>query len=92
MGWITVGALAAMLTTLGFVPQILKMWRTRSVEGVSQLTFVQMSLGIALWLLYGIHLSDPVMVVANAVALGILGAAIALYLRLTRGPKSAQRR
>jgi MtN3 and saliva related transmembrane protein len=92
MGWTAVGSLAAILTTLGFVPQVFKMWRTRSAEGVSAITFIQMSLGIFLWMVYGVHLGDPVIVVANAVTLAILGVAIGLYLRLTRGQGSAGRR
>ncbi len=84
MGWYAVGGLAALLTTFGFVPQALKMWRSRSVRDVSPLTMIQIAVGVALWLAYGIHLDDAVMIVANAVSLVILAAVLALYYRLAR--------
>lgn len=84
MGWVLVGALAAVLTTLAFVPQILKMWRTRSVRDISPVTLLQLLTGVALWTIYGAHLRDPVIIAANGVATVILAAALVLYLRFFR--------
>lgn len=82
--WYLVGAAAALLTTFGFVPQILKMRRTRSVNDISLLTLVQFSVGVAVWGIYGWHLRDPVIVAANLVSLIILLSAIAMYFRYRR--------
>ena len=85
MLWFFVGSTAALLTSFGFVPQLLKMRRTKSVRDVSLLTFVQFSLGISLWAIYGLHLKDPIIVAANLVSLSVVLAGIGLYLRYSRG-------
>ena len=82
--WYLVGAVAALLTTFGFVPQILKMRRTRSVEDVSLLTLVQFSIGVIIWGIYGLHLRDVIIVTANIVSLMILITALILYFRYRR--------
>ena len=81
MVWLFVGSIAAVFTSFGFVPQLLKMRRTKSVRDVSLLTFVQFSLGISLWAIYGLHLKDPIIVAANLVSLSVVLAGIALYIR-----------
>lgn len=71
-----------MLTTFGFVPQILKMVRTRSVDDVSPLTFVQFMAGVSLWALYGAHIGDVIVLLANIVTFGTLVVAVSLYFSL----------
>ncbi len=85
MVWFFVGSIAALFTSFGFVPQLFKMWRTRSVRDVSLLTFLQFSLGISLWVIYGLHLKDPIIVAANLVSLSLVLTGIGLYLRYNRG-------
>jgi len=72
-----IGSLAALLTTLSFVPQAWKTWRTRDVSGISLLMYSAFTLGVALWLVYGWLLGAWPIIIANAVtlslALGILG-------------------
>jgi MtN3 and saliva related transmembrane protein len=85
MSWTIVGIGAASLTMFGFVPQIIKMWKTHSVKDVSELTLFQFSAGSALWMLYGIHLQDFIVIGANATSLAILIIALGFYLRLNRG-------
>ena len=85
MGWAILGVAAASLTMFGFVPQILKMWKTRSVKDVSGLTLVQFSAGVTLWMLYGFHLRDFIIIGANAVSLASLIIAFGFYLKLNRG-------
>lgn len=82
MLWTMIGTVAACLTMFGFVPQIVKMSKTRSVKDVSELTLIQYSMGVALWLLYGIHIGDLIVIVANAISLMTLLVALGLYLRL----------
>jgi MtN3 and saliva related transmembrane protein len=85
MVWFFIGSAAALFTSFGFAPQLLKMWRTRSVRDVSLLTFLQFSLGAGLWAIYGLHLGDPIIVAANLVSLSLVLTGIALYLRYSRG-------
>ena len=82
IAWYAVGAVAAALTSFGFVPQIVKMWRTKSVRDVSPIMIVQFIAGVLLWTVYGVHLRDPVVMAANLVSLTILIAALLLYFRL----------
>jgi MtN3 and saliva related transmembrane protein len=82
IAWYAVGAVAAALTSFGFVPQVVKMWRTRSVKDVSPITIVQFIAGGSLWAVYGVHLNNWVIIAANLVSLTILIAALLLYFRL----------
>lgn len=79
--WFFVGVVAAALTTFGFVPQILKMYETKSAQDVSLITFVQFSAGVALWVFYGMSIGDPIVVVANIITFCTLIVAVLLYIR-----------
>ena len=79
--WYALGAVAAVLTTFGFVPQAIKMWRTKSVRDVSPLMIIQFIAGVVLWAVYGAHLRDPIIIAANLVSLAILIAVLLLYFR-----------
>ncbi len=85
MVWTIVGIAAASLTMFGFVPQIIKMWKTHSVKDVSGLTLVQFMVGATLWMLYGIHIQDFIIIGANAISLAILLIALGLYLKFNHG-------
>ena len=82
IAWYAVGAVAAALTSFGFVPQIVKMWRSKSVRDVSPIMIVQFIAGVLLWTVYGVHLRDPVVMAANLVSLTILITALLLYFRI----------
>ena len=84
MQWELIGSGAAILTMFGFVPQIIKIYKTKSVEDVSLVMLLQFSLGMLLWLLYGLHLEDNILIVANAVSFFSLVIAIGLFLKYRR--------
>lgn len=69
MIWGDIGILAAALTSFGFVPQIVRIWKYNSAKDVSLLTLLQFALGLSLWITYGVHLQDPIIIVANVVGL-----------------------
>jgi len=77
----TVGYAAALLTTLAFIPQTLKSWRTRDLSGVSLGMYGLFTLGVALWLLYGIALGSWPVIIANGITLVLSGAVLLLKLR-----------
>ena len=81
IAWYVLGAVAAALTSFGFVPQVVKMWRTRSVKDVSPITILQFIAGGSLWAVYGVHLDNWVIIAANLVSLAILIAALLIYFR-----------
>lgn len=87
--WDWLGYAAAALTTLAFVPQAWLSLRTRNLAGVSLGMYAVFTVGITLWLGYGLALGSWPMVAANAVTLAlallILGLKIAERRRDTRG-------
>ncbi|MBY0454116.1 MAG: SemiSWEET transporter [Burkholderiaceae bacterium] len=76
-----VGYLAASLTTCSFVPQALHTFRTRDVSGISLGMYSVFTVGVALWLVYGVLLKAWPIVAANTVTLALAGAILAMKLR-----------
>ena len=62
-----VGTAAAILTTASFVPQAWQTFRTRDVSGISLLMYSLFTLGVALWLVYGILLMAWPIIIANTI-------------------------
>ena len=69
------------MTMFGFVPQIAKILKTQSVADVSLVMLLQFCLGMFLWLLYGLHIQDNILIVANAVSFLSLIIAIGLFFK-----------
>ena len=76
-----IGIMAGTLTTIAFVPQVFKVWRSRSAEDVSLLMFALFSTGVLLWLLYGIALDSLPIIVANSITLALAVSVLALKVR-----------
>jgi MtN3 and saliva related transmembrane protein len=76
-----IGYVAAALTTLSFVPQALHTFRTRDVRGISLGMYSAFTLGVALWLVYGVLVSAWPVVVANAITLVLALAILVMTLR-----------
>ncbi|HEV2860046.1 MAG TPA: SemiSWEET transporter [Pyrinomonadaceae bacterium] len=74
-GLTLLGLVAGGLTTVSFVPQVRKIWKTRSAEDVSLMMFVAFCVGVSLWLVYGFMKGEVAIIATNAVTL-VLGAAI----------------
>ena len=87
-----IGAAAATLTTIAFIPQVLHTWRLRTAGGISLGMYSTFTSGVALWLVYGLLLGAWPIIIANAVtlplALSILGMVIH-YRRRSRWQKVA---
>lgn len=66
-----VGTLAATLTTLAFIPQAWMTWKKRHADGVSLGMYGIFTVGVALWLVYGILLGAWPIIIANIVTLGL---------------------
>jgi MtN3 and saliva related transmembrane protein len=75
------GFAAGTLTTAAFVPQVLKSWATRDLRGISLRMYGLFTLGVALWLLYGIALMSWPVIISNAVTLALAGGVLLLKLR-----------
>jgi MtN3 and saliva related transmembrane protein len=77
----TIGFIAALLTTVAFLPQALKVWQTRSAKDVSLGMYMLFTLGVALWLIYGVLLNSWPIIVSNLVTLVLAGVVLAMKLR-----------
>ena len=66
-----VGALAGALTTVSFIPQVVKTWRSGCAEDLSLSMFALFSAGVLLWLVYGIALHSLPIILANGITLGL---------------------
>ena len=87
--WQVVGWAAATLTMFGYVPQIHKILKTHSVKDVSLPMLLQVSLGVFLWLLYGVHRADNIMIIANVISLTTLVTVIGLCFKYkSKDPRS----
>lgn len=75
-----IGSIAAMCTTLAFVPQVFQSWRTRNLSGVSLPMYIIFTTGVLLWLIYGILKQDWPVIIANAITLIL--ASLVLLLKL----------
>jgi MtN3 and saliva related transmembrane protein len=80
-----IGMVAAVCTTVSFVPQLIRVWRLRSAREISLTMFLVFSLGVFLWLVYGISIHSTPVMLANAVTLGLSLAILALKVRFGSG-------
>ena len=75
------GLFAGTLTTLSFLPQLLKAWKLRSTHDISFGMLALFSAGLVLWIVYGIIVTDVPVIAANSVTLVLVGLIIVLKLR-----------
>ena len=64
-----IGGLAATITTLCWVPQALKVIRTRETRSLSLVMYIMLTIGVGLWLVYGLAIGSWPLIGANAVTL-----------------------
>ena len=93
--WIdTLGYIAGTLTTVAFVPQVVRILRVRRAEDLSWWTFGTFTLGVVLWLAYGLELGAAPIIVANIVMLALALSILLLKWRYrprgtVAGPRAA---
>jgi len=74
------GLLAATGTTVSFIPQAIKILKTRDTKSISLSMYILFVTGVLLWLVYGIVKQDIPMIIANSIT--IVFAGIILYFKL----------
>lgn len=77
----SIGLAAGLLTTTAFIPQVWKIYRTKSGKDISARMFSLFSAGIVLWLVYGVLLQSLPLILSNAVTLVLSLTIIGLKLR-----------
>jgi MtN3 and saliva related transmembrane protein len=78
------GTSAGSLTTIAFVPQVIKTWKSKSGGDISYGMFLLFSLGVVLWLCYGVAISAPPVIISNAVTLCLAVLILVLKFRYDR--------
>lgn len=79
-----IGSAAAFLTTASFLPQAWLSFKTRDVSGVSLSMYGVFTVGVALWLAYGLLLGSWPMVIANSITLGLAVMILGMKLLYSR--------
>ena len=74
------GMTAGCQTTGSFIPQAIKIMRTRDVSGISLLMYIALAVGLMLWLLYGIINGQISIIAANGVTLALV--LIILFMKI----------
>ncbi|HMY11968.1 MAG TPA: SemiSWEET transporter [Turneriella sp.] len=78
------GFIAGMITTISFVPQVVRIYRIKSGRDISLWMMLLFALGVTLWLIYGLLLSSLPIILANAVTLVLVVAILVLKIYYAR--------
>lgn len=76
-----IGLAAGLCTTVAFLPQVIKCWRTRSTRDISLVMFLVLCTGITLWVVYGILTRDLPLIAANGATLVLAACILAMKVR-----------
>ncbi|HXG73500.1 MAG TPA: SemiSWEET transporter [Candidatus Nitrosotenuis sp.] len=83
--WLTlVGSVASALVSSSFIPQIIKGYKTKHLDDVSYLLMILISIGMSLWIVYGIEKQDLVIIGANVVTIVLNMILLALKARYSK--------
>ena len=65
------GYFAGILTTIAFIPQVVKVWTSKSTSDISLIMFVVFTSGVLLWFIYGIFINDYALVITNLITFSL---------------------
>lgn len=74
------GVVAGLLTTVAFLPQVIKTWKSKSAKDLSLSMFSLFVVGVILWLIYGILNANVPIILTNAATLAL--SSVLLYFKL----------
>ena len=75
------GLLAGALTTISFLPQVIKTWTSRSTKDISLGMFLTFCSGVVLWIIYGIAVRDLPVIATNLATLILASTILLLKLK-----------
>ena len=79
-----VGLIAGLLTSGAAIPQVLQTYRTKHARDLSMWQLILLTLGMVLWLIYGLSLNDLPLILANTFSIACYAALIAMKLTYAR--------
>lgn len=80
----TIGFISATFTTVAFIPQVVRVWKTKSARDVSLGMYALFNTGVALWLWYGLLIDSWPVIAANTITLLLAGAVMVMKLNFDR--------
>jgi len=87
-GWTYLAFVAGALTSTGYIPQIIKGYRTRKLDDVSLIMPAVLGFGMFLWLIYGLAREDSAIIVANVVGASFTTLLVLMKMRYSKAGKS----
>lgn len=78
------GLTAGTLTTLAYLPQLFKTWKSKSADDISWIMLITLCIGIVLWLVYGTYVHDVPVIAANLTTLFFTSLILTLKIRYRR--------
>ena len=81
MARLILGVMAGTLTTISFIPQVLKIYKTKDAKDLSIITFYMFSCGVFLWLVYGIVIREWPVILANGITFVLSCLIIAMKIK-----------
>jgi MtN3 and saliva related transmembrane protein len=76
-----IGLIAAVCTTFAFIPQVMKVWKTKQTKDLSLRMYSIMFIGILLWLVYGIRINSLSIIFANVVTATLVGTILVYIIK-----------
>ena len=76
-----IGLVAAVCTTFAFIPQVMKVWKTKQTKDLSLRMYSIMFIGIILWLVYGIRIDSLSIIMANVVTATLVGTILVYIIK-----------
>ncbi len=76
-----IGSIAAFFTTIAFVPQVIQTWKSKHARDLSLGMFSMFTIGVLLWLVYGLLIESWPIVIANIITAGLAGTILYFKLR-----------
>lgn len=80
---VLVGYIAGALTTLSFIPQVIRAWKLKETRDISLAMLLLFALGILLWTLFGIWTGSMPIIAANVITLGLILILLAMKISYT---------
>jgi len=75
-----IGGVAGILTTIGYIPQVIKIWKSKDVEAISLPMYIILCLGVFLWIIYGISIRSTSLFAANFITLILTSSVLTLKI------------
>ena len=78
---ILIGYMAGTLTTISFLPQVIRSWKTKSTHDISFAMLSLFGLGMLLWATYGFWIESPPIILANVITFGLIIVLLAMKIK-----------